>query len=204
MTKFPFTTKPEDIPVLLKKLQSQETPVEKIGVDFIKKLGFSTSSSNYLLEILRKLRFVDAQEEPSDTLKAYIFEKQKSGLILASAIKSTYQELFKGILCPYLEGDESLLEIFKREESKTTPKNMNLLLDTFRNISELADFQDILCTGEPAVETSSQAEKLAANVKVNPNLQLNIQIHIDPDTPDEKIEVIFKNMQKYILGKEAK
>ena len=32
-------------------------------------------------------------------------------------------------------------------------------------------------------------------------MQLTIQIHIDPQTSDEKIEVIFKNMQKYLLKK---
>jgi hypothetical protein len=36
-------------------------------------------------------------------------------------------------------------------------------------------------------------------VKILPNLQLNIQIHISPDTSDEKIEVIFKNMRKYLI-----
>jgi hypothetical protein len=33
-------------------------------------------------------------------------------------------------------------------------------------------------------------------------LQVNLQVHIDPNTPDEKIETIFKNMRKYLLGQE--
>jgi hypothetical protein len=39
-------------------------------------------------------------------------------------------------------------------------------------------------------------------VDVTPKLQLNIEIHIAADTPDEKIETIFRNMKKYLLTNE--
>jgi len=74
------------------------------------------------------------------------------------------------------------------------------MLQTFRNLSELADFQDILCQAGPG-GTASETPENVSKVKVNPNLQFNIQVHIDPNTPDAKIELIFKNMRKY-LGKE--
>lgn len=38
-----------------------------------------------------------------------------------------------------------------------------------------------------------------ATVNFSPNLQLNIQIHIDANTSEEKIEVLFKNMRKYLI-----
>jgi hypothetical protein len=38
-------------------------------------------------------------------------------------------------------------------------------------------------------------------VDVSPKLQLNIEIHIAAETPDDKIEIIFKNMKKYLLSK---
>jgi hypothetical protein len=37
------------------------------------------------------------------------------------------------------------------------------------------------------------------SVDITPKLQLNIEIHIAADTPDAKIETIFKNMKKYLL-----
>ena len=39
-------------------------------------------------------------------------------------------------------------------------------------------------------------------VEIEPSLQLNIAIHIAPDTPEDKIEVIFRNMKKYLLPNE--
>jgi hypothetical protein len=63
------------------------------------------------------------------------------------------------------------------------------MLDTFRALCELADFQNDMYVEGPA-----------PSVKVNPNLQLNIQVHIDPNTPDAKIDAIFKSMRKYLLS----
>lgn len=52
----------------------------------------------------------------------------------------------------------------------------------------------------PASEKPSNVDKHKPNVNISPNLQLNIQIHIAADTPDEKIEVLFKNMRFYLLN----
>ena len=76
------------------------------------------------------------------------------------------------------------------------------MVETFRRLSDLADFQDLLCKEGPYEELPSNKKETLADVKINPNLQLNIQIHIDPGTPDEKIDTIFKNMRKYLLEKE--
>ena len=201
MSKYPITTRPEDVTKLLQKIQTVEIPPnKKIDVSYIKSLKFSLNSSESLLDILKKLGFINEKDEPSIIWSTYIRDENR-GSILASAIKKAYPELFDLIFCPYLEGDETLTEFFKHEEPELTNKDLGYLIDTFRNLSDLADFQDIMCEGESQECTSSQEEPMA-NVKVNPNLQLNIQIHIDPNTPDEKIETIFKNMRKYLLEKE--
>jgi hypothetical protein len=49
----------------------------------------------------------------------------------------------------------------------------------------------------------SPVEKQARpSVRVVPKLQLNLEIHIAADTPDDKIETIFKNMRDYLLTNE--
>lgn len=51
---------------------------------------------------------------------------------------------------------------------------------------------------EPITESKAAgAEK--QKVKVEPNIQLNIEIHIAADTQNDKIKVIFENMKKYLL-----
>jgi hypothetical protein len=176
-------------------------PAGKVDPDYIKSLGFSAVSGKHLFNILKQLGFVDEKDEPSSVWLAYAADESR-GLILAEAIKKAYADLFAVTLCPYLEGDESLVDFFKIHV-KASSRDIELMLETFRNLSEQADFQDILCTdGAPEPATPVSREASLPEVKVNPNLQLNIQVHIAPDTPEEKIEAIFKNMRKYLLGKE--
>lgn len=196
----PYTNKPEDVSKLLSLISTGEVPQIKIDIDYIKSMGFTTKSSSYLLKILKMLEFIDNEDRPSSTWLAYASDENK-GSVLGSAIKKAYSDLFKAVLCPYLESDDTIMDYLK-SCVKGTPREMQSMVDTFRVLSELADFQDILCQeGTPNLSPSALKEGLPS-IKVNPNLQINVQVHIDPATPDDKIETIFKNMQKYLLGKE--
>jgi hypothetical protein len=191
----PFTNKPEDVGKLLHVLPTVQPP-EKVDAGYIKSLGFSAASSTHLFEILKQLGFVDEADKPSADWLAYVAD-EKRGLVLAVAIKRAYGDLFTTTLCPYLEDNDALLDYFNLKV-KASPKEMVLIIETFRYLTEPADFQDVLCPEE----ISTQDEITGPEVKVNPNLQLNIQVHIDPNTPDEKIDAIFRSMRKYLLGKE--
>jgi hypothetical protein len=199
--ELPFTNKPEDVVTLLQKLPATEVPEGSISTDYIKSLGFSAGSSEHLFDILKKLGFIDEQGYASDIWKSYVANDDR-GLILARSIKNAYPDLFKLNMCPYLEADETLMDYLKNYV-KTTPKNREYMLVTFRALSEPADWQDILGEEEPQEPvTAISAVETLPNVNVNPNRQISIQVHIDPNTPDDKIETIFKNMRKYLLGKE--
>lgn len=52
----------------------------------------------------------------------------------------------------------------------------------------------------PAARDFPNTEGVKPALNISPNLQLNIQIHIAADTPDEKIETVFKNMKIYLLN----
>jgi hypothetical protein len=197
----PYTYRPEDVTRLLKELPTIEAPPGKVEASFLKSMGFSNTSAKYLLNILKMLGFLDENDKASGVWLAYASD-EKRGLILASAIKKAYSDLFESTLCPYLEDDEVLLDFFKRKV-KTSPVEMERILQTFRNLVEPADFQDLLCEEGPDQPQPSADDNVPGlRVKVNPNLQINLQVHIDPDTSDEKIETIFKNMRKYLLGKD--
>jgi hypothetical protein len=198
----PYTTKPEDVIKFLKLLPSKDMPQDKIEAGYFKSLGFSLSSGNHLLKIMRQIGFLDESDKPSANWSRYLTE-EKRGLVLAAGIKKAYAGLFQTTNSPYLEDDESLLDYLKHDV-KSSPKDLELMLQTFRNLSELADFQDILCEeGVGGLVPAAAIPETEPEVKVNPHLQLSIQIHIDPNTPDDKIETIFKNMRRYLLGKES-
>jgi hypothetical protein len=193
----PYSTRPEDITRLFQILPAAAVPAGEIGAAYFKSLGFSAASGRHLLDILKKLGFIEDSGIPAATWSEYASAASK-GLVLAAAIKKAYPQLFKRSFCPYLDDDEVLLDFFKNTV-EATPRDMELMLQTFRCLIEPADFQELLAVEGPPSQVKEEAT--GATVKVNPNLQLNIQVHIDPGTSDEKIEVIFKNMRKYLLGK---
>ncbi len=198
----PYTNRPEDIPGLLQKLTTVKVPAGRVESAYLKELGFSAASSKHLLNILKMLGFLDQNDRPSATWMAYVADERR-GLVLASAVKKAYAGLFQSSFCPYLEGDEEILDYLK-QNVKASDREMLLMVQTFRNLSEPADFQDLLREAECEQPVSSlKGGEPESRVKVNPNLQLNVQIHIDPDTPEEKIEAIFKNLRRYLLGKET-
>jgi hypothetical protein len=198
---FPYTSKPEDLTSLLTKLQTVETPLGKADIKFIKSLGFSASSGKYLSGILKSLGFIDDSDNATDIWKAYRTSEEK-GKIFARQVAQVYAELFDHVMCPYLEGDDSIVDFFKNT-SKASEKELVLMLETFRILNDFADYSDLLDEKEyNGLLSPTKAEEKVPKVKVDPNLQLNIQVLIDPNTPDEKIETIFKNMRKYLLGKE--
>jgi hypothetical protein len=195
--EIPYTNKPEDVAKLLELLPAVKVPPDKVNPGYIKSLGFTASSSGHLFNILKKLGFVDETDKPTADWLAYAAD-EKRGLVLAAAIRRAYEDLFNSTLCPYLEDNDTLLEYLERSV-KASQKEMVLMIETFRNLTGPADFQDILC--QDGKVTPAEEGKSGPDIKVNPNLQLNIQVHIDPNTPDEKIEAIFRNMRKYLLGK---
>lgn len=76
-------------------------------------------------------------------------------------------------------------------------KKVGVIPDTLAQVQPL----EITEPQEP-VKTKIVQEpvKVVPPVNVSPGLQLNIEIHIAADTPDDKIESIFKNMRKYLLN----
>jgi hypothetical protein len=193
--KFPITNQPEDIKDVLARLPTISVPESPVNTAFFRKLGFSVASSKKLLEILSSLGFIDDQNQASETWRTFV-DSEKRGQVLATTIKSAYHGLFNDMLCPYLEDDDTLTDYFQMNK-KLGPEEIGSIISTFHTLCEAADFQEILSENEIPLPKSP-----SPSVKVDPNLQLNIQIHIDPATPDEKIAVIFKNMRKYLIEKE--
>jgi hypothetical protein len=203
---FPYTPKPDDLVKLMTLLPTIEVPEAKADSLFVKSLGFTIASSKHLYNILKLLGFIDASDRATEVWKDYRTNEQR-GRVLAARIKQAYFELFEKIFCPYLEDDSALYDFFKNRV-KATPRELNMLIEAFRILSEYADFQDVMeDSGFNGLLTSKNlqaAENMKElKVKVDPNLQVNIQVLIDPNTSDEKIETIFKNMRKFLLGKDG-
>lgn len=201
MVKFPSTPSPKNVTELFEKIQTIGVPKTKVNFGYLKSLGFTSSYDGYLVGVLKSLGFVNADSSASNMWQAYGVKKQR-GSVMASAIKNTYSELFGTYLNAHAESDSTLLDYFK-EKTGASDKDAGLMVETFRNLCAFADFKAVLEEVTPEVTPPPPSrEEVTPKVKIAPNLQLNIEIHIAADTPDDKIETIFKNMKKYLLTHE--
>jgi hypothetical protein len=200
--EFPYTPKPEDLTKLLSQLPDIEVPAVKADSAFFKTLGFTASSSKYLINILNLLGFINDSNSASEVWKNYRTDEQRNRLF-AFRVKQAYLELYQKVMCPYLEEDDTLYDYFMNR-TKSSPKIILAMVETFHILNNYADYQDLMDdSGYNGLLTDKPEMKKEPQIKVDPNPQWNIQVHIDPKTPDEKIEIIFKNMRKYLLGKDV-
>ncbi len=197
----PSVNKPEDIPRILAKIAATPVPEKAVTAECIRSLGISLASSRQLRTLLQVLGFLDEDYKPTTAWISYN-SGENANKVLGFAIQSAYTDLFKAMFCPYLEDDENLLDYFKRN-TEASPREIEDMLATFRYLAESADFQDLLYEGGTFEDEKAEGARLPLpEVKVNPNLPWTIQVHIDPNTSDQKIETIFKYMRKYLLGKD--
>lgn len=202
MVKFPSTPSPKNVTEIFKKIQSIGVPTTKVTISYLKSIGFKSSYDGYLVSVLKFLGFVTADGSPSDRWQTYRVKKQ-AGSVMASAIRDTYSELFGTYPNACEESEDTLLDYFKGS-TQASDEDTRLMVQTFRNLCALADFEAVpaeVPVSEPTVTPPSR-EEVVPKVKITPHLQLNIEIHIAADTPDDKIETIFKNMKKYLLTNE--
>jgi hypothetical protein len=198
MLAFPCVTNANEIVQLLELLRTNPVP-PAVDIPCIQSLGFNETSAGELYDLLVLLRFIE-EGKPSPVWESYK-NSESSAEVLALATTLTYPDLFEVYRCPYLEADETL-ELYFKGKTQASDQEATLMSESFRAITNLADYQNTpMDIFEPKETGVSQlaAEKTGTKIKVNPNLQLNIEIHIDPHTSDEKIEAIFKNMRKYLI-----
>lgn len=204
MAKFPFpyTPSPSNVTELFQRIQTISVPTTKVNASYLKLIGFKSSYDTYLVSVLKLLGFVSSDGTPSDKWKSYVVKKT-SRSVMASAIKGTYSELFGIQADVHKKGESQLFDFFKEKTGAST-KDTDLMAQTFKNLCALAEFEAVSVEDSPSEVTQlpPSREEVASKVKIAPSLQLNIEIHIAADTPDDKIETIFKNMRKYLLSSE--
>lgn len=186
---------------ILSKIQSTGRP-DKLTLTYIQRTWLLPNAQyGAVVEILGDMEFIDSSGTPTQQYAKYqnpSFSKE----VLAEGIKKAYPELFKAYPnAQTLSKDD--LEGYFREHTGKAESVLDKIVATFKTLCSLADFSTIAINEvgvikEPQREGTIEQHK----VKVEPNIQVNVEIHIAPDTPDDKIEAIFKNMRRYLLGNE--
>jgi hypothetical protein len=197
---FRYVYAPAQINKLLNKVQSTGRP-DKLTFPYIRDTWLLKNKQyQEVISLLKDMEFLDSSSVPTKLYAEYQ-NPSAAKQALAKGIQNAYPELFKAypnaqsLPKPELEG-------YFRQQTGKAGSVLDKILSTFLALCSKADFAGVGVAPEEPPPKYRREGAEEGRVKVEPKIQLNIEIHIAPDTPDDKIETIFKNMKKYLLPNE--
>lgn len=203
MADFVYCVVPGKIASLLSKIRTAGIP-QKMSYAYLKTLGFTSSNDQGLVSVLRYIGFTDASNIPTQLWSEYRGANHRR--VLASAIKRGYAELFAVYPDANSRSNEELGNVF-RTSSSAGAQVISKTVTTFKALVDEADFSGT----EETVETSLQAGPLHTppaekpgppTQRSKPEVHIDVQIHISPESSNEQIEKIFESMAKHLYGNE--
>lgn len=187
---------------VLTKIQSLGRP-DKLTLTYIQNTWLLRNAQyGAVIDILEDMEFIKAGVPTSYYAKYQ--NKSFSKTELAEGIKRAYPELFKAYPSAQTLSKDELEGYFKQNTGKAGSV-LEKIVSTFKTLCSQADFSPVEIGGTDEVKIINQSSGEITKhprVKVEPNLQINIELHIASDTPDNKIGVIFENMRRYLLSDE--
>ena len=180
---------------LLNKVQNTGRP-DKLNFSYVRDTWLLKNEQyRAVLDLLEDMGFVDSSSVPTQLYAKYQ-NSALAGRALAEGIRRAYPDLFRAYPNAQSLSKTELTGYFKQQTGKAGSV-LEKMLSTFKTLCSLADFSAV-----PTPEYEVLEGEEGHRVKIEPKIQVNIEIHIAADTPDGKIETIFKNMKKYLLTNE--
>jgi len=181
---------------------------EKFTNEFLKTLGFGSSSDRTIIGILKSLKFLDESGRPTEIYRKYK-DRTTAKNILGKQIKEAYEDVFlanekaeqlptdkiKGIIAAKTGKSDSVVE---------------KMASTFKTLCTLAIFSDTEIEKEkktedehlPINKSSDKSDSSKENnftIPTSPTFHYNIQIHL-PVTKDISVyNAIFKSLREHLL-----
>jgi hypothetical protein len=197
---FRYVYSPSHITNVLNKVTSTGRP-DKITFSYIRDTWlFKNKQYMEFVTLLKDMEFLNSAGVPTELYAEYqnpSIAKQT----LAKGIRNAYPELFKAY--PNAQSlSKTQLEGYFRQQTGKAGSVLSKILSTFQTLCNHADFTEVETPTKEQAREYVSAKGEESRVRIEPKIQVNIEIHIASDTPDDKIETIFKNMKLYLLGNE--
>lgn len=202
MGEYQYTVVITKLKELFGKIRSMGVP-SKATIKWLETIGYKSSNDRGMIGVLQQINFIDDSGTPLEPWIKYRGADYKK--VLAQSILNGYGELFE--IYPDANVRSKIeLDNFFSTKTKGGEQVISKITATFKTLCELAEFGN---SNLPKTEIEEK-ETIHKNspesmkhkndpLKLNPNLQIAIQVQISPDATPEQIELIFANMAKYLF-----
>lgn len=192
------------LPEVFKRLSEGQAP-DKFTRQYLKDLGFESSSFHAMIPLLKTLGFLASDGSPTARYHDYRNHSQ-SRVVLGQALKEAYGDIFT-IKANPTQSDRPLIEGKFKSTHNTSERVAQLMANTFYALLALADISAttsnplstasaVSTEGAAASAATSAREGLAAH---RSTLHYNIQIHLPATKDVEVFNAIFKSLREHLL-----
>jgi len=181
----------------------------KATVAWLKSIGFRSSNDATLTGVLKFIGLTDASNIPTAKWTAYRGANHRA--VLGEAIRQGYADLFALYPDAHTRSTTDLTHVFSTS-SAAGAQVISKTVQTFKALVEEADFsasaeptETVMATGPlhaPAA-THSPLMPTAPQAQGGPEVHIDIQIHISPESTTEQIDKIFESMAKHLYGRKG-
>jgi hypothetical protein len=189
---YPYTLSNNKLKSFFEKIQSAAKP-DKVTIQWVKDLGFSSSNDRALPRILKGLGFIDDSGHPTpayDLLK----DPNKAKTALAKNIKTLYSDIFNINTAAHKASDEELKGIINRVTGKDQ-KTVDRYFNTLKALIDIADFKKEPVEDNKITEQPSRINEESIRESVKGDFHYNIQIHLPATTDISVYNAIFKSLK---------
>ncbi|WP_315778529.1 MULTISPECIES: DUF5343 domain-containing protein [unclassified Bradyrhizobium] len=209
LASYPYTLVTGKLKDLLHKARTTGTPA-KLTAAHLKTLGFTSSNDVGMIGVFKFIGLVDQSGIPTPLWTEFRGKDHRK--VLAKAIRQGYAELFTVYPDAHARSVSDLTHVFS---TSTTGGEavVKQTVQTFKSLIEEADFNSspdasttALSAGTlhlPAAPSGAPNLSTSALGQGAPEVHIDIQIHISPESSAEQIEKIFESMAKHLYGKRA-
>jgi hypothetical protein len=209
MPDYPYTYSTERLGKFIKRLRKIGVP-DKATYSWLESLGYTSSNDRSFVKILKFLDFASSDGTPKD--RWMDFRGRRHRKVMAEAVKDSYSELFDIYPEPCTKEVSDLTHFFS-SQSTAGERTIKAKAQTFKILCDHCDFSDPPFGEEDGKEkqasnislqrdSESDTRSVIDTINAGPEVHIDVQIHISPDSSPEQIDQIFESMAKHLYDKD--
>jgi hypothetical protein len=199
-----YLTSTKNTASILSAIQKAAVP-ETFTYEFLKQLGYASSSDRPTLSVLKSVGLLDSGGRPTPQYREYK-DAALSKQVLAAGLRSAYKDLFAIDTDAHLRSISELNGMFARLSDKGSSVTQKMA-STFKVLADLADFSSAppASQGEPRTTLSDEPASIDSTpAPAAPNapatgahisLRHDIHVHLPLSTDVAVYDAIFKSLK---------
>lgn len=160
-TKIPYMITVKNLPAILGKIQQAAVP-PTFNLDFLRDLGFKSSSDRGVIKMLKYLEMLDESGIPKKSYHEFM-DNTRGKKVLANQLRHAYRDLFLSNPTAH-QGQQRVLKGWFKAKTGEGESVAEKIATTFRHFAKYADFDAVDSTSEVAMDSQEEQSSFASQV----------------------------------------